>query len=123
MNGESLFIMWRLSKWKSNDIQTQGVGLRSAGKVKIEIMNYEIVLLLHQSVQETLMMGANSGRHQEEEMKVSIMLIVVNIISIIVNMVFTNIIINIIMMGANSGRHQEDEMKVSTDINRSNTTT
>ena len=72
MNGESLFIMWRLSKWKSNDIQTQGVGLRSASKVKIEIMNYEIVLLLqlHQSVQETLMMGANSGRHQEEEMKV-----------------------------------------------------
>ena len=44
--------------------------MRSAGKVKIEIMNYEIVLLLHQSVQETLMMGANSGRHQEEEMKV-----------------------------------------------------
>ena len=122
MNGESLFIMWRLSKWKSNDIQTQGVGLRSAGKVKIEIMNYEIVLLLHQSVQETLMMGANSGRHQEEEMKVSIMLIIANIISIIVNMVFTNIIINIIMMGANSGRHQEDEMKVSTDINRSITT-
>ena len=72
MNGESLFIMWRLSKWKSNDIQTQGVGLRSASKVKNEIMNYEIVLLLqlHQSVQETLMMGANSGRHQEEEMKV-----------------------------------------------------
>ena len=72
MNGESLFIRWRLSKWKSNDIQTQGVGLRSASKVKIEIMNYEIVLLLqlHQSVQETLMMGANSGRHQEEEMKV-----------------------------------------------------
>ena len=122
MNGESLFIMWRLSKWKSNDIQTQGVGLRSAGKVKIEIMNFEIVLLLHQSLQETLMMGANSGRHQEEEMKVSIMLIIANIISIIVNMVFTNIIINIIMMGANSGRHQEDEMKVSTDINRSITT-
>ena len=70
MNGESLFIMWRLSKWKSNDIQTQGVGLRSAGKVKIKIMKYEVVLLLHQSVQETLMMGANSGRHQEEEMKV-----------------------------------------------------
>ena len=121
MNGESLFIMWRLSKWKSNDIQTQGVGLRSASKVKIEIMNYEIVLLLHQSVQETLMMGANSGRHQEEEMKVSIMLIIANIISIIVNMVFTNIIINIIK-GANSGRPQEDEMKVSTDINRSITT-
>ena len=98
--------------------------MRSASKVKIEIMNYEIVLLLqlHQSVQETLMMGANSGRHQEEEMKVSIMLIIANIISIIVNMVFTNIIINIIMMGANSGRHQEDEMKVSTDINRSITT-
>ena len=96
--------------------------MRSAGKVKIEIMNYEIVLLLHQSVQETLMMGANSGRHQEEEMKVSIMLIIANIISIIVNMVSTNIIINIIMMGANSGRHQEDEMKVSTDINRSITT-
>ena len=93
--------------------------MRSAGKVKIEIMNYEIVLLLHQSVQETLMMGANSGRHQEEEMKVSIMLIIANII---VNMVFTNIIINIIMMGANSGRHQEDEMKVSTDINCSITT-
>ena len=72
--------------------------MRSAGKVKIKIMKYEIVLLLHQSVQETLMMGANSGRHQEEEMKVSIMLIVVNIISIIVNMVFINIIINIIMM-------------------------
>ena len=70
MNVESLFIMWSLSKWKSNDIQTQGVGLRSAGKVKIKIMKYEVVLLLHQSVQETLMMGANSGRHQEEEMKV-----------------------------------------------------
>ena len=98
MNGESLFIMWRLSKWKSNDIQTQGVGLRSAGKVKIEIMKYEIVLLLHQSVQETLMMGANSGRHQEEEMKVSIKLIIVNIISIIVNMVFTNIIIMILIL-------------------------
>ena len=110
------------SKWKSNDIQTQGVGLRSAGKVKIKIMKYEIVLLLHQSVQETLMMGANSGRHQEEEMKVSILLIIVNIISIIVNMVFTNIIINIIMMGANSGRHQEDEVKMSTDINCSITT-
>ena len=122
MNGESLFIMWRLSKWKSNDYQTQGVGLRSARKVKIEIMNYEIVLLLHQSVQETLMMGANSGRHQEEEMKVSIMLIIANIIIIIVNIVFTNIIINIIMMGANSGRPQEEEMKVSTDINCSITT-
>ena len=122
MNGESLFIIWSLSKWKSNDIQIQGVGLRSAGKMKIKIMKYEIVLLLHQSVQETLMMGANSGRHQEEEIKVSIMLIVVNIIIIIVNMVFTNIIINIIMMGANSGRHQEDEVKMSTDINCSITT-
>ena len=61
-------------------------------------------------------------QHQEEEIKVSIMLIVVNIISIIVNMVFTNIIINIIMMGANSGRHQEDEVKMSTDINCSITT-
>ena len=71
MNGESLFIMWSLSIWKSNDIQTQGVGLRAAGKMKIKIMKYEIVLLLHQSVQETLMMGANVGRHQEEEMKVS----------------------------------------------------
>ena len=68
--------------------------MRSAGKVKIKIMKYEIVLLLHQSVQETLMMGANSGRHQEEEMKVSIMLIVVNIINI---MVITNIITNLLI--------------------------
>ena len=125
MNGESLFIMWRLSKRKSNDIQTQGVGLRSAGKVKIKIMKYEIVLLLHQSVQETLMMGANSGRHQEEEMKVSILLIIVNIISIIVNiivkMVITNILTNmLIVRGGRRRQYKRQRNLLGREIRREN---